>query len=103
MLANELVVSQEINVIHSLLEHLSEVFFGVCSVEQPSARSREEEHGQRFEASFPLDLRRSVKGNSVGILEGSIPEDGRPGLGLLIRVGRDDERLRDEVNGRHHV
>ena len=93
MLADELIVRQKINAIHSLPKHLSEIFLGVWSIEKPSARSRQEEHGERFEASFPLDLRRGVKRDAVGVLEGAIPKDGRPRLRLLIRVRRDDKWL----------
>ena len=93
MLADEFLVGQELDAVDSLLEHLREVFLRVRSVVEPSARARHEEHGERFEAPLPLDLRRGLKRNAVGILECAVPEDGRPRFGLLIRVGRDDERL----------
>ena len=78
MFADEFVVSQELYAIHALLEHLSEVLFGVRSVVEPTSRSRHEEHGKRFEAPLPLHLRRSVERDAVRILEGAVPEDGCP-------------------------
>ena len=103
MFADKFIVGQELDAVHPLLQHLSEVFLRVRPVEQPPPGTGHEERGERFEAPLPLHLRRSVERDAVGILEGAVPEYRRPGFRLLVRVRRNDERLREEVNRRNDV